>query len=458
MAASRDESGASARRLHLVFDDAATFVSEYDRNLSQGGAMIQSRDVFDLREVIDVVLEATFAGEKHVLAAEVVHAAGDRVAVQFLDGAPVLRERLEALRDRAADMAGGAGDDDDGLGALVGGDDDDLEDVSLDPDALGLADDEASAQIQGFETTSQSREREEDPNERTYRARAERTSARVPVEVKGPTGKALTGRTRDVSPTGMLVSIDGEELPVGRAVQVSLVHPESGEKLTVPAKVVRHLAGDGVVGAVAIEMRPGERGAEIERFVRDIRQVDAARQHGGIRGPLEELGGASMLQMFSALARKGTLTVSHGVEEGVVAFEEGMLLFAQVGSVGGVKALARILSWRDGFFEFRAHVDTDAKSGKTMPMEAAILDAVRTLDEANRLSGPMLPPSTRFELARDRLAQTGAPLGKTEQAVLELVAAGFTVRRILDVIPENDAAIRVAISALLERGFLRVSK
>jgi hypothetical protein len=133
-----------------------------------------------------------------------------------------------------------------------------------------------------------------------------------------------------------------------------------------------------------------------------------------------------------------------------------MLLLAQVGSVTGVKALARILSWRDGFFEFRAHVDPADRAASGMPIEAAILDAVRMLDEGNRLSGPLLAPSARLELARDRLAESGPLLGKTEQAVLELAAAGFTMRRILDVIPENDAAIRVAISALLERGIVRI--
>jgi hypothetical protein len=38
--------------------------------------------------------------------------------------------------------------------------------------------------------------------------------------------------------------------------------------------------------------------------------------------------------------------------------------------------------------------------------------------------------------------------------VLELAAAGFTVRRILDVIPETDVAIRGAITSLVERGLL----
>lgn len=447
MAATRDDSASTARRLHLVFDDAKTFLSEYALNLSRGGAMLASRDAFDMREVVDIALDATFAGAKLVLPAEVVHAAGGSVAVQFLIEAPELRARLDPLRERAEqDVAA-----EQPAPAPAG------EDIDFDADGFDAAgndfeSDDAVPQILDFEATGIADDR--DPNDRTYRERAARAATRVPVQVKSPTGKSMRGRTRDVSHTGVLLSVDGEELPIGRDVQISLVHPETGEQLDVPGKVVRHLAGDGVVGAVAVALHPGEQRSEVERFVAEIKAADAEAQRGGIRGPLEELGGASMLQMFAALSKRGTLTVSHGVEEGCVAFEKGMLRFAQVGSVTGVKALARILSWRDGFFEFRAHVDPLEGTQPTMQMEAAILDAVRMLDEGNRSSCPQLSPATRLDLARDRLESSGAPLGKVEQAVLELAAAGFTVRRILDVIPEDDASIRVAISALIDRGLL----
>jgi hypothetical protein len=55
---------------------------------------------------------------------------------------------------------------------------------------------------------------------------------------------------------------------------------------------------------------------------------------------------------------------------------------------------------------------------------------------------------------REKLGSLDRPLGKTEEAVLELAAAGFTVRRILDVIPENDAQIRSSLLSLVERGLL----
>jgi hypothetical protein len=450
MAATSDASAGHARRLHLVFDDPKAFAAEYARNLSRGGAMIASNDAFELREVVEVVLEAPFAGAKHVLEAEVVHAGGGCVAVQFLDSAPELREKLEPLRERSERAPEPPEPKAD---ALLDGDDVDALAESDADFAFAAEDDGAS--LEGFESTSQSPD-ESDPNERTYKARAERAATRVSVQVQAPTGKALRGRTRDVSHTGVLLSVDGDELPVGREVHVSLLHPATGEAMTVPGKVVRHLEGEGVVGAVAVELRPGERSAEVQRFVAEIKEADAAEQRAGIRGPLEELGGASLLQMFAALSKRGTLTVSHGVEEGCVAFEEGLLVSAQVGAVQGVKALARIFSWREGFFEFRGNVAPHAGAKPTLSIEAAILDAVRMLDEGQRLSGPLIAPAARLELVRERLADTATPLGKTEEAVIELAAAGFTVRRILDVIPENDATIRVAIAGLLERGVVRL--
>lgn len=442
-----------ARRLHLAFGDPKAFQQEYARNLERGGAFVATTDTFELREVVEVLLEASFGGEKLVLTAEVVHASDGGVAVQFLDPAPELRSRLESLvegAERAIAEAAAEADDD----VVVGPADDEFGDVDLDEDSFDL--DGAAADTPGGATVATQPGDDNDPNERTFRARAERLPMRVAVRVKTPTGKALAARTRDLSPTGLLVSVEGEELPVGREVRVELTHPTTGEKLEVSAKVTRHVQGEGVVPAVALALQPGALRAEVERFVAELQKADAEQQRGGIRGPLDELGGPSMLQMFAALSKQGTLTVSHGAEEGVVAFENGMLRVAQVGSVIGVKALARILSWRDGFFEFRSHVDPLGDGHPKLPIEAAILDALRVLDENNRLSSPQLPASARLEVARERLNALGQPIGKTEQAILELAAAGFTVRRILDVIPENDAAIRSAITALLDRGIIRL--
>lgn len=440
-----------ARSLHLVFEEAAVFLREYERNLAKGGAVVPTRESFEPRELVEVRVEAPFASAKLALAAEVVHSSPGAAAVQFLDPAPELRARFEAVVERAEALRG----EDNAARAT-----DEL--ASADPsEALAASDELASADLgdlapDGFETTALS----EDPNDRTFRERADRAPTRVTVRVKGPTGKPLRARTRDLSKTGALLSVDGEELPIGRSVELELTHPGTGEVLTVPGKVVRHLKGEGVVPAVAVAIEPGSRREALERFVEDVERADEEARRTGIRGPLEELGAVSLLQMFAALARQGTLTVTSGVEEGVVAFADGKLLAAQVGSVAGVKALARIFAWREGFFEFRASVDAGAgagaggASGFDGPMEGAILEALRLLDEANRQAGPALASGARFAVHRDRLGAIERPLETTEESVLELAAAGFTLRRILDVIPETDVAIRGAVASLVEQGLL----
>lgn len=427
---------AVARSLHLVFADAGAFLREYQQNLVKGGAFVASDETFDAREIVDVRVEVTFAGAKLDLSAEVVHSGPGGVAVQFLDPTPELRERFAPLVAQAEALRTGGP-----AGGL-------LSDSEL--DGLSLDEEDAASASPSADT---------DPNERTFRDRADRAPTRVPVRVKGPTGKALRGRTRDLSKTGVLLSIDGEELPIGREVELELVHPTTSESLAVTGRVMRHLAGEGVVPAVAVEIHAGVQRDAVERFVEEVRRLDEEQQRSGIRGPLEELGAVGLLQMFAALARRGTLTVTSGVEEGVVSFADGQLVRANVGSVAGVKALARIFGWRDGFFEFRASVDEEPSSGdsgptEASPMEASILEALRLLDEANRQAGPDLAPAARFTVHRAELGTTKGSLDTTQEAVLELAAAGFTVRRILDVIPESDVSIRTAIAGLLERGLL----
>lgn len=439
-----------ARSLHLVFEDATAFLREYGRNLVKGGAVVPSDQAFEPRELVEVRVEIPFANAKLSLQAEVVHAGSGAVAIQFLDPAPELRTRFEPALERAEALRAevdaarasrelATSDASDALGGLA---DAGLDGLSLD----------GGARVEGFESTALSGE--QDPNDRTYRDRAERAPTRISVRVKGPTGKPLRARTRDLSRTGALLSVDGEELPVGRPIELEITHPTTGESLTVPGKVVRHLHGDGVVPAVAVAIEAGAQTEALDRFLAEVQHADEEQRRTGIRGPLEELGAVSLLQMFAALARQGTLTVTSGVEEGVVSFADGQLVAAQVGSVAGVKALVRIFGWRDGFFEFRAAVDPSARESAAGPMEGVILEALRLLDEANRQAGPALAPGSHFAVRRERLGAIDRPLETTEESVLELAAAGFTLRRILDVIPETDVAIRGAIATLIERGLL----
>ena len=300
-----------------------------------------------------------------------------------------------------------------------------------------------------------------DPPEETVEDRrgAPRSRARVSARVECPGCEPIEGRTRDLSISGVLVSI-GNTAPVdvGEPVVVTITNPETGQEREILGKVARHVTGEGdVVRAIGVQfhLRDSDR-RSVEQFLRDLRATEHSRHLGGIQGAIAELGLINLVQTFGLAAREGTLDVMNGPEEGFLAFENGCLRAAALGGTRGVKALARMLSWTEGSFEFHARIAPDLDTGdEAMPLDGAILEAMRLMDESAEVDRESFPPHAQLEV--DSAARDAAgDLSKLEEAVVDLAAAGMNVQRILDVVPETDAEIYVALWELSEREILRV--
>jgi Tfp pilus assembly protein PilZ len=423
---------AMSRRLKLYFDDPVAFRKEYRGNIVQGGAFIRTQADFSLLEPVVVEVELGFAGVTAELDAEVVHCvsaehageAGAGVAVQFLLAAAELRDRFERYVPQ--------------LGRAAEAAEPSARELSYEPpDPGGPLEVEDGAGEKGG-----------------GRRRRRRGRARVPAKLESA-HVSLDGHTRDLSEAGVLLSVDGSDLPLGKTVRLTLVHPDTGESFEVQGRVARHVAGEGTVAAVAIDFDAGSAGG-LGSFVRDVHALDARRRERGIAGPIEELGMGNVIQMFGKFASRGTLTATSGSEEGVLAFEGGCLRHCRLGVLTGTKALARLLSWEGGHFEFHAEVDPLPDEQPLMPLEGAILDAARQLDEMRRVDPGTFDPSARLRLDTKALAGHRGPLSKTEEAVVDLAAAGLSVRRLLDVIPESDAQILDAIKSLSDRGLVEI--
>jgi hypothetical protein len=260
--------------------------------------------------------------------------------------------------------------------------------------------------------------------------------------------------TRNLSKTGALISADASDLPPGKPVRVKLRHPDTGDPVEVKARVTRHVATEGTVAAVSVNFEAdADQAPELDDLVRAAETAHERRGATGIAGRIEELGMANLIQMLGHSSPHGTLSARSGTEEGVIAFQAGTLRYVRLGATRGVKALARILQWTQGEFEFHAHVDPLEVEDEPIRLEGALLEATRRIDESTRAGTTRLDPKLRFGVDRDALAAVGE-VAKVEQAVLDLAAAGFTVRRILDVIPEDDAQVSEALLALIERGVL----
>lgn len=405
------------RRLRIGFETPDEFRREFDRNLAKGGAFVAGVAGLELREVVEIEVVLAFSGLRRTFEAEVVHVAeGAGVALQFLRPASEIRATFG--------------------GAQTGADE--LLELDAEPSPAEPAPERT--QIGRIE-----------------RRRHARARVRLPALLDGPNAR-VEGVTRDLSESGALISADASALPPGKTVRLQLRHPETGAALEVSGRVARHLETPGTVAAVSVEFEvPAERRSDLAALVQAADKVHQQRVAAGISGRIEELGMPNLIQMLGRSSAQGTLAVSSGTEEGVLAFEAENLRYARLGATRGLKALMRMLRWSEGSFEFHAQVDALSEEDEPLRLEVALLEAMRRIDEAERSGSGPLDPTACFQVDRAVLASIGG-LAKVEEAVVDLATAGFTVRRILDVVPEDDAKVSEALIALIEQGVLRPSR
>jgi Tfp pilus assembly protein PilZ len=399
------------RTLEVGFETPDAFEREFATNVANGGIFVESSETFSIRDKVCVHITLRYANKGVRLDGEVVHivseaiaSAGSKpgVAVHFDTTAAALRELFEPL------LADGRSD--------------------------------------------------HKPPDHDDRRAAPRSRARVSARVRCPGQDEVVGRTRDLSITGVLVSIEGSTLiDTDEPVEVFITNPETGSEQMIFGKVARHLTGEGdVVRAIGIQfVIPDSHRSQVERFLAELATFEHVRHLGGIKGSIEELGLVNLVQTFGLAAREGTLDVMRGVEEGYVAFENGSLRAASLGGTHGVKALARMLAWSDGTFEFHARVDPMLPSSDSKPLEAALLEAMRLMDEIGRVDLEPYPPDAMLHVDELQRAAAGA-LDKLEDALLDLASAGMNVQRVLDIVPEPDGQIYLALASLVDRGIIEV--
>ncbi|HEX5064943.1 MAG TPA: PilZ domain-containing protein [Myxococcota bacterium] len=370
-----------------------------------GGVFLRTREDFALRESVQVRLEFVWMKKALQLPGEVVHIVPPEmagmggmpgVALQFTDSAGAVRQKMRDL-------------------------------------GLPVGDSHQTAADKGVRS-------------------APRTPVRVAARIAG-TNETVDGQTRNLSRSGVLVAVRGGTIPVGEAVRFTLSNPKTGVEHSVDGRVVRQVASGGEVSAVAVQFSPrADEKDEFERFVGELQGVEHTRRLGGISGPIAELGPQNVVQMFANSAQEGTLWLRHGEEEGMVCFQRGLLRLAKVGNQTGVKALVHMFAWRDGSFEFHARLEDVEMKGAPLPLEAALLDAARQMDE-----GARFPLGAHVTLVADADLEGYDSPSKVEAAILDLARAGFTVQRMLDVIPEPDPEIFRALQNLRDAGLVDLS-
>lgn len=397
--------------LRIDFESAEAFQREYAANLENGGVFVSTREALALREIVQVQLALAGVSRDVLLEGEVVHivpvemegaGAEPGVAIQFTAEKGALRAAFEPFIT-----------------------------------ACGVP-------------------RHPPPDQ--GRRRAPRVPALVPVHVEAG-DEVIAAHTRNISQSGVLVSMPGQGLPVGQAVNLTITHPTSGQAMCIEGTVMRAIGTEGDVVALGIEFDPSpERHDEVASFIEDLQTAEHTRRLGGIYGSIGEIGILNLLQMFGKTTPSGTLMVRREDEEGIVGFEAGLLRYARLGAITSVKALVRMLAWETGSFEFHARLEAFESPDPPLPLEGALLDATRQVDERSRLDRSEMPEKAAVRFVCEPSGPGRDSMTKVEEAVLELARVGSTVQRIVDVIPDEDVDIYKALAFLEDLGAISIAK
>jgi Tfp pilus assembly protein PilZ len=395
--------------LEIEYRSARDFALDYRANLSSGGVFVATERNFAPRDFVVVRLRLPWCNRMIDLEGEIVHivpaemaGVGGRpgVAVQF-------REPPAGIRGR--------------LGPLC------TEQAPAPPAPV----------------TDESR-------------RQPRKSVRVDVHLDAARG-AIRGRTRNLSHSGVLIDVQEGSAALGERVRATLKNPANRDEIAVDGNVVRVAQSAGRISSMAVQFDAdaARRGA-VAKFIEALQESEHTRRLGGISGPIGELGAHSVVQMFASTARHGTIYLRHADEEGVVCFEGGVLRVARIGPLTGIKALVRMLSWDQGTFEFHTAVDEPGGGDAPLPLQAALLEATRHMDETRRIDAAAFPLQARLVACHAAEGQFTGALGKLEEALLDVAQAGFTVQRALEVIPEPDPEIFRALRSLIDAGMVEL--
>jgi len=414
--------------LQIRFESPDSLREEFEKNIANRGIFVATEETFEVRQSVDIEIVLAYADDARValsLVGEVVHCipvemvasgAVAGVAIQFDHSASQLREAFEPFLERAPGPA-------------------------VDPTV---------------------------DTEGPQRRASQRGAVRVPVRVMPTMSPPFEATSRDLSATGILLTVKRVALPVGEIVRTCLWHPSGEPSIEIDGKVVRQVRNkSGRIAAVAVAF---DRNQSADPRVCDV--IDALRHAGhrsrlgGISGSIVDLGLANMLQMFGSSAPQGTLVVERDGEQGWIAFAGGQFLGAELGAAIGHDALVSMLDWGDGRFHFEASVDQKlAETTPSSSLEGVVLKAMCALDEMRRVGDDAedeearepaisIDETTTFRVDLEQEEISRSSLGKLEEAVLELARAGMPIGKLKSIIPEPPGEIQGALEGLVESGVL----
>ncbi|MBI5490563.1 MAG: DUF4388 domain-containing protein [Deltaproteobacteria bacterium] len=154
-------------------------------------------------------------------------------------------------------------------------------------------------------------------------------------------------------------------------------------------------------------------------------------------GSLDDIGLVDLIQTVDLSKKTGALHLTRSGDHGVIYFQDGEVVDAEVGRHRGVAAVYRLLTWSEGFFDvdFRP-----VRRTRTIHLSSQeiLMEGMRRLDEWGRLIEQLPPLDTIFMVDAGELIGRLDEIPDEVNAIIRLTDGTRSLLEIIDAAPFDD--------------------
>ena len=176
-------------------------------------------------------------------------------------------------------------------------------------------------------------------------------------------------------------------------------------------------------------------------------------------GSIEEIPLPDLLQLLSTSRKSGVLVLRSDGGVGKLYLRKGQIYFASIDdsfNMGPRKAIFRMLSWTQGFFELEPPDERAVLEELQDSTEGLLMEGMRQLDE-HRMLSEKLPPITASITIPRPLEPKLRDLGPEELDVFQTALSADTLRTLFDESSLTDLTVAEKLKVLLDKGYLIAS-
>jgi pSer/pThr/pTyr-binding forkhead associated (FHA) protein len=218
----------------------------------------------------------------------------------------------------------------------------------------------------------------------------------------------------------------------------------------------RILIGTSIIKLVALDGQASTTMSETE--ARSKMQVTANRRPAAksMSGSIEEIPLPDLLQLLSTSRKSGVVALRSDWGTGRIYLRKGQIYFATIDEsfdVGPRKAMYRMLTWSQGFFELEPPDERAVLEEIQDSTEALLMEGMRQLDEFRVLTPKMPALNAKVSVPRPLMPKL-RDLKPEELDIMQSALAGDTIQGLLDGSRLTDLQAAQILLNLLERGYI----